>query len=366
MFLFNRLKNFKIMNKFYFIIFLLIAFESKAQDPTFSQYFNNHQYLNPATAGSENGVRTSVNYRNQWPSLPGHFNSFTFSGDMGIKAAQGGAGILILDDRAGKNAMNTNGAYLNLQKLVRLVSKENRLCVAYFGFQSGFVQKRLNWNNVVFTDQLDPLLGVTQATSSASPNTIQKNYADFGVGGLLRYKSYGHYSEFGLAVTHLNRPNQSYYGTDSRLPMKWTMHYITQIPIANWGMDKESDTYISPSLMIEKQGYSEQLNLVALLHRNMLYGGLGYRFKRLNIVGQKVDAAIVHFGVMGAYDNSYHWKIGYSYDATISGIRTSTSGTHEISLTLEYDKLRLGKKGMLNKTKDCRDHNNTDKTLPVF
>lgn len=345
---------------------LVGALQVHAQDPTFSQYFNNKQYLNPAYAGSENGIRANAIYRNQWRALPGVFNTFAFAGDMGIGAAQGGVGLLVLNDRTGQNSLNTSAAYLNIQKLVKLISTNDRLCVAYFAVQSGFVQKKFDWNNVVFSDQLDPVLGITHGTTATRPEVTQKNYADFGAGTVIRYKTGNHYSVLGLSATHLNRPSQAFYGSDSRLPMKWALHYIAQIPLTEVGMNKAYDTYISPCFIAEKQGYSEEVNIGALLHQNILYGGLGYRFKRFNLVGQKVDAAIVHLGFSGAYDNSYHWQIGYSYDITISDIRTGTSGTHEISLTLEYDKLRLGKRGMLTKTKDCINLDSKVKHLPVF
>lgn len=355
-------------NIFLSLTLVLLCFTSQlwAQDPTFSQYFNNKQYLNPAYAGSENGMRASLNYRNQWASLPGQFNTFTFAGDVGIRPVQGGIGILLLNDRTGRNAFNTNASYINLQKLVRLYSNQDRLCVAYFGVQSGFVQKKYDWNSLVFTDQLDPVLGVVQNSTATRPENVQKNYADFGAGSVIRYKTSNHYSAFGLAVSHLSRPSQSFYGSDSRLPMKWTLHYISQIPIHRMGLDNETHTFLSPVVMFEKQGYSEQINVAAKLHRDMFYAGLGYRFKRFNIAGQKVDAAVVHLGLSGAYDNSYHWQIGYSYDATISGIRTGTSGTHEFSIIIEYDRLKLGKHGMYTKTKHCIDHNSQIKNLPVF
>lgn len=347
-------------------VFLLGIQMAWGQDPTFSQYFNNKQYLNPAYAGSENGIKASANYRVQWPSLPGRFNTFTFAADAGIRQVQGGVGLLVLNDQTGKNAFNTNGVYLNIQKLVRIVSNTNRLCVAYFGVQSGLVQKKYDWNSLVFSDQLDPVLGVTQGTTATKPENVQKNYPDLGAGSVIRYKTSGHYSALGLSVAHLNRPSQSFYGGDSKLPMKWTLHYIGQIPIHKMGVDNEIHTFLSPVVMLEKQGYSEQVSVAAKLHRDMFYAGVGYRFKRFNLIGQKVDAAVLHFGLSGAYDNSYHWQFGYSYDATLSGIRSGTTGTHEISLIFEYDRLKLGKHGMYTKTKHCVDHDSHVKNMPVF
>lgn len=356
-----------IVNLKNIVLFIFVLRASVfAQDPTFSQYFNNKIFLNPAYAGSENGWRVSVNYRNQWPSLQGQFNTANFSADMGIKEVQGGVGLLVLNDKTGKNAYNTNASYLNLQKLVRIKSTANQLLVAYFGAQVGFVQKKYDWNNLVFSDQIDPVLGVIQGTSAVKPENSQKNYADFGAGSVIRYKTNNHYSSFGLAISHLNRPNQSFYGADIRLPMRWTIHYITQLPIHVSASDKVVHTFLSPTVFVQKQGYSEELNVGLKLHQDFMYAGLAYRFKRFNLAGKRVDAAIFHIGMSGAVDNSYHWQVGYSYDATVSGIRTATSGTHEISILIEYDKLKIGKHGMYTKTKHCIDHNSHVKNMPVF
>ena len=54
---------------FTFTAFVLtsIFFSTKAQDATFSQFYANPTYLNPALAGSGICPRVSLNYRNQWP-----------------------------------------------------------------------------------------------------------------------------------------------------------------------------------------------------------------------------------------------------------------------------------------------------------
>ena len=67
-----------------FFILLVIRFfiaETSAQDYTYSQFYANPLYLNPAMAGSEYCPRLILNYRNQWPSLPEAFVSYSASFD---------------------------------------------------------------------------------------------------------------------------------------------------------------------------------------------------------------------------------------------------------------------------------------------
>jgi hypothetical protein len=44
----------------------------QGQDPTFTQFFSNPIYLNPALAGSSGCPRFAMNYRNEWPQLTGN------------------------------------------------------------------------------------------------------------------------------------------------------------------------------------------------------------------------------------------------------------------------------------------------------
>jgi hypothetical protein len=49
-----------------------------SQDASFTQSFFNPMYLNPAFAGSNEGLRINANYRNQWTYMPGTYTSTTF------------------------------------------------------------------------------------------------------------------------------------------------------------------------------------------------------------------------------------------------------------------------------------------------
>ncbi|MFM7667320.1 MAG: type IX secretion system membrane protein PorP/SprF, partial [Bacteroidota bacterium] len=53
-------------------IILLVCLNSQAQDPTFTQFYANPVYLNPALAGSHGCPRLASNYRNEWPQLTGN------------------------------------------------------------------------------------------------------------------------------------------------------------------------------------------------------------------------------------------------------------------------------------------------------
>src|SRR5688572_27123553 len=114
------------MKKIYgFITGFAIMSGLHAQDPEFSQFYAAPVYTNPAMAGTafcgRNAAgRMSVNYRNQWPSLPGTFRSFNASYDQHHEKIGGGIGLMATYDRAGAGLLTTStvsGVYSYLFRL---------------------------------------------------------------------------------------------------------------------------------------------------------------------------------------------------------------------------------------------------------
>jgi type IX secretion system PorP/SprF family membrane protein len=337
-----------------FIVLFFTCVGAFSQDVGFSQFYNNRQYLNPAYAGAEGGFRFNSAYRNQWSNLPTGFTTNVLGGDCRIEKKQAGVGGFVMHDRAGVNVLNTTSVYMNLQKNIKLYDEFERRIDLHMGIQTGFVAKRLNWNNFVFTDQLDPVTGVTYPTGATPPETMAKNYADFGVGGLLRYRGPDVHHDFGMALSHLSRPNQSFYGVDNRLPMKISLHYIGMVPIRRFFGRDEYDFTVAPVALVEKQGYFEQIFTGAIFQKDYLYGGISYRFKRFNLLGDKSNAAILTVGVRKIYDENYILRFYYSYDVTLSEVRSGASNAHELCVSFEFDPFQNGKRAIEKRLKNHR------------
>src|SRR5688572_25484301 len=101
------------MKKIYgFILGFASVCTLHAQDPEFSQFYAAPIYTNPAMAGTAfcnrmSAGRISINYRNQWPSLPGTFRSFNASYDQHYEKIGGGIGLMATYDRAGAGLLTT-------------------------------------------------------------------------------------------------------------------------------------------------------------------------------------------------------------------------------------------------------------------
>ena len=99
-----------IKTTLFILLGVLTCISVKAQDPELTQYYASPLYTNPAMAGTGTcggGGRVALNYRNQWPSLPGTFLTTVASYDQHFDKIGGGIGIVFMDDRAGEGLLTS-------------------------------------------------------------------------------------------------------------------------------------------------------------------------------------------------------------------------------------------------------------------
>jgi type IX secretion system PorP/SprF family membrane protein len=293
--------------------------EAKAQDAEFTQFYANPLYLNPAFAGTARCPRLCMNYRNQWPSLSGTFVTTSASYDQHVETIQGGLGLIVLNDRAAQSTLNTttvSGIYSYQQPITKKFSIKAGLQATYF-------QKSLDWSKLTFGDMIDPRKGFIYETADI-PRGGRVSNVDFSAGILgFSDKFYG-----GFAVHHLNEPNESLIVGVSRLPMKFTVHAGAIIPIQK--KRKDDQATISPNVLYRRQGEFQQLNLGLYVNKGPLVAGIWFRGL---LFGEKYrDSFITTIGIQTDVV-----RFGYSYDVTISELTPSTGGSHEVSLTINFD-----------------------------
>jgi type IX secretion system PorP/SprF family membrane protein len=174
-----------------FLILILSAgfFQLKAQDPIFSQFYNNPIYYNPGYIGLNSGIRTRFNYRNQWTGIPDPFKTYSFSMDMAERAipGSGGIGILATSDKAGTASIKATNIGIGTSARIPLYDN----MVAQVGFMVSYAQKALNWDELVFTDELNARYGRIYETQFDRPESNRVSYPDFSVGGVYRFAETG-------------------------------------------------------------------------------------------------------------------------------------------------------------------------------
>jgi type IX secretion system PorP/SprF family membrane protein len=293
------------------IVILLEGMYSLAQDPTFTQFYANPLYLNPAFAGSHGCPRFALNYRNEWPSLTGNYVTYSASYDQYFKNISGGFGVLATHDQQGQGTINTS--MLGLVYSYHL--KVSRKFSMMFGARAAWYQKFLDWDKLTFGDMIDPRRGFIYSTGDV-PRGGSRGFFDASAGIVGYSKTFF----FGFAAHHLNTPNESMIIGNSPLPMRFTGHMGADIPLGR--RSKYSNgTNIMPNVIYQYQNGFQELNIGTYIKYGAFNVGAWYRNR---------DAFIVTIGV-----NTGKFKLGYSYDVTVSKLNNGVSGgSHEISMGL--------------------------------
>ena len=298
-----NLKNFILLGIFY------VSFHSLAQDPTFTQFYSNPVYLNPALAGSSGCPRIALNYRNQWPQLTGNFVTYAAAYDTYAKNLSGGVGIMAMHDQQGQGTIQTSmiaGTYSYYLKV-------NRKFRVMFGGQAAYFQKYLDWSKLTFGDMIDPRRGFIYQTGDVPRGNGSHGFFDVSAGMVGFTKNF----YFGVAAHHLNRPDESMILGDSKLPIRITGHMGANIKLGQRGR-YSSNTTLMPNVIYQYQNGFQKFNIGAYLKYEAFTIGAWYRNR---------DAFIVSLGI-----TTEKFRIGYSYDLTVSQLGGISGGSHEISM----------------------------------
>ena len=202
-----------------------------------------------------------------------------------------------------------------------------------FGMEASFTQMRLDWDKLVFFDQLDAGSltggGTFLPSTEVRPDNLSANLFDVSFGLLLYSRSY--YG--GISVKHLNTPNNNFLEGNSQLrnglPIRFSLHFGNQINIQA-SNNSNTQAFISPNILFVKQSELQQLNVGTFFGLGPFLGGIWYRHAFTN-----PDAAILSAGIRTGI-----FKITYSFDFTLSELGIgNTGGSHEIGIVLNFDSL---------------------------
>lgn len=306
----------------------LLAFglfaSAAAQDVAMSQFYSSQLYLNPALTGISYGPRASVAYRNQWAGMGDGFNggytTYMASFDMHIDAARSGVGVLLVADQM------MNNLFSNYQVTVSFAPqiKFSRKVAMKIGVQGTYIHRRLKWNDLQFSDMINPYSGFFNGsgqlnpTGEPTPARLSTNRGDIGAGFVVFTRQL----YFGFAVNNfiMNKENFS-DAVEARTPMRFTAHFGGSFPIKS--NNPRRNIYLSPNVLIANQGRNLQVNGGLLVGVQMIYFGAQFRY-----VINNPESMIF---VVGYKKGKY--RVGYSYDYPVSKLINRTGGTHELTFT---------------------------------
>ena len=313
------------MIRIYLTLLLLIGCVAGwSQDQQFTQFYASPTHMNPAFAGASVQSRLGLQFRNQWGAIPGGFKAVNLTYDQYMPNLKSGIGFLVEHDRAGSGALRNTS--FNFQ-----YAYEAKITRKWFfrpALQFGYVTKNIDFAKLTFYDQM---IRDGNVPTLEEPIFKPVNYFDFGAGLL----TYGPNFWLGMSASHLNSADESLYANDeSILPRHISVHGGLRIRIKGNSLAKLDHHIVLASHFQMMQefdqmdfGFYYEFSPIVL---GLWYRGLPAKANRYGFPNQ--DAVAVLLGIQAS-----NYKIGYSYDVTISTLGIgSSAGSHEISLVYQW------------------------------
>ncbi|MBM3184939.1 MAG: type IX secretion system membrane protein PorP/SprF [Bacteroidetes bacterium] len=301
------------------------------QIPQYSQFSRNQFMANPAAVGVYDFIDVTVSGRWQWVgvadaprasylafSVPLKFKSVAYN--PGIRTSNGPiqhpeiktgklkhtvGGQLVADQYGAFTKFSFSGTYaihLPMTKKINLA----------FGLKAGISNNSFNSNKAQVLSLINPTLPYDNTYATFSANNANKNIMDLHSGLYL----YGKRFYLGIAGDQLTRGLVE-FGTASA-NFNPQMHFNL---MGGYTIPINESLAITPSFMAKYMSpapVSIDFNVIADYNK-MLWFGIGYRH---------TDALI---GLVGM-NLSNKFKLGYSYDFSISKFNNYSSGGHELTL----------------------------------
>jgi type IX secretion system PorP/SprF family membrane protein len=256
------------------VLLFALAFSQKAfsQDPTFSQFNLNQYYFNPAYTGYRGGYELAATYRSQWPNVPGRvffgplaaYYAFFSASFVEKGNFSGSVSAFAMQNSEGEGYLTTNTFGFSYSEhfaiRVRRSDKDPRLQLSV-GFKGYVNTISVNWDKLVFTDQLSLDYGITP-TSGIGQTGVQttRPFGDMDA-GLLLWNNFmakdRWYNELGFSLCHILSPYISLTQSktdNTRLPRKMVFNYRSSINMAG------DHISFGPVVFFEKQGHFYELN----------------------------------------------------------------------------------------------------------
>jgi type IX secretion system PorP/SprF family membrane protein len=283
--------------------------------------------LNPAETGFFDGNwRFTNNFRTQWSAIGEPFNTISAGFDKPFKLKRNsnfGLGVFFINDKSGSSMLTINKLFLS-GNYIMTIDKIHSIGI---GLQVGYIVKSFSLDGLTVPSQYNNSTGLFDPELPNNINSWDENinYPDFNFG--LNYKGkLGKLNPFaGLALFHINSPQESFLRTEDKLPIRLVIHGGFELAL-------KDKVIIKPNLLTMYHKRSGDW-LISVLGYYLMTEG---RFVEKIFGGVQMRTALSNFDaiIFTGGLSAYGFDIGLSYDVNISNLSVATNnrGAFEISL----------------------------------
>lgn len=298
-----------------FVFFFLSILKASAQqDPHFTQYMYNMSVINPAYATDTPAILNLGSlYRYQWAGVKGAPKTLTLFAHTPINDKIE-TGLSLISDDIGDGAKKETNLFADFAYILQL----NETQKLSFGLKAGFSTISTNFNGFQLNSgDVTTDLAFAENTNQTMPN----------IGAGAYYFTDNYY--IGLSVPNIL--GAEHVGSSKGQINSFGTHKVHGYLTGGYVFDINEAFKLKPAAMaIFVEGAPVSVDLTAnVLYNEKFELGASYRFG---------DAVSVLMNV----SVTPNFRIGYSYDYTISNLSQFSSGSHEIVLLYNLDLLGKG------------------------
>lgn len=283
------------------------CFGMAQQDPQYTQYMYNMSVINPAYAtADESVINIGGIYRSQWVGSVGAPKTGSLFIHMPL-TNKIQTGLSVVNDNIG-DVVNETNLYADFAYVLS-IGEKNKLSL---GLKAGATFFSTDFNGFVYSDAVpDP----------AFAENLSKTLPNVGIGAFY----FGDQYYIGFSAPNLLR--SKHLESDDGIVANGVeeIHYFLT---GGYVFDMSENIKLKPAFMAKAvSGAPLSLDLTAnVLFNNSFEVGAGYRL-------DDSVSGLVNFKVTPTL------RIGYAYDYTLSNLGRFNSGSHEIMLLFDIDKL---------------------------
>ncbi|MFK7947886.1 MAG: type IX secretion system membrane protein PorP/SprF [Saprospiraceae bacterium] len=313
------------------LLLILMAFSASGQqDPMFTKYMFNSLVFNPAYAGAKDHLSVTLLHRDQWWGIDGAPKTQSLTVHTPLESDKVGVGLSVIRDEIGPtNTLNAMGSYA-----YRIPLGQGKLAL---GVQAGVMNYRVDVNelnvqnqaDLVFMADMNPNMWLPNVgagihyyvpnkfyVGASAPHLLQMTLRDGNAIGNVMAQQFRHYYLFAGGAIRLNS----------------LMVFKPSMLIKNVGLFGEFKPETDPYKLI---GAPTEFDIdLSLMMYDALWVGVSFRSAFEGFTG---SSSIDSGDIWAAYYLRNGFRIGVSYDYTLTQLNDFAQGTYEIMLGYEMN-----------------------------
>ncbi len=319
------------MMRLLFIFLVVFYLDVLGQDPTNTAFYYNRLELNPSYAGGDGDgkLRASMVNRNSFQPIRGPHNFASFAldyGFCGIPNTNIGVGLIANNEVQGDGFLNIN----KIDGVLGVTQKLGRALTASVGFRMGYIFQSVDWDEYIFSDQLDPIRGVVRPSVNQNANIDLSVVNNWSLGARLNgWANKRRAWSIGVAVFNIAQPK---IGLLNRYPIyrRFSLH--------GGMLFKPNPNYIDNSILvmsrIDIQSNFSTTDVFTEYFLNPQFS-LGAGLRRVLFSDKAFNAHMLLPSIFVGYQPSPSFKIFCTYENNVFG-NTMIGGINTFEIGLIY------------------------------